>query len=434
MTSAANQEKRTVDPRTAVGARLNEGRFIFHSDLNNFYASVECALNPALRGHPVAVCGSCESRHGIILAKNNLAKSYGVKTAEVIWQAKQKCPGLVLVEADYSRYAKYSRLAREIYESYTDKVEPFGADEAWLDITGHPRVHSFEEARLLADEIRDRIFNELGLTVSVGVSYNKIFAKLASDYKKPDATTVFDPEAYGEIIAKLPASDMIYVGKSTEAALARYGIRTIGDVASRNPEFMRSVFGKNGLCLLRNARGEDTSPVSCEESEAKSVGNSCTPPRDLVSPDDAKAMCYTLSETVASRLRKKHLKCRTVQLSIRESDLKTHEHQCRLKSPTSSAAVIARCAFELFSSVYDWHKAVRSIGVRGTDLAGDSAPVQLSVFEEENEALERLGRLDSAVDSIRCRFGYTALQRGIVMCDETLTGALVKRRRESFVQ
>jgi len=423
-------ERLGIDKRAVFGAKLNEGRFIFHSDLNNFYASVECLYDPSLRKYPIAVCGSSEERHGIVLAKNNLAKEYGVKTAEVIWQAKKKCPDLVIVPADYEKYSKYSRLARSIYSDYTDKVEPFGADEAWLDITGHRRVHDFEDARVLADEIRNRIYDELGLTVSVGVSYNKIFAKLASDYKKPNATTVFSPEKYGRVIAELPASDMIYVGKSTEAALARFGVRTIGQVAELPESFMKNTFGKSGLALLRNARGEDTSAVipEWEYEEIKSIGNSSTACRDLENNHDAQMMCWMLSESVGTRLRAHGLKCSTIQLSIRERDLKTHEHQVRLTLPTDSTRLIAETAYAIFTSVYDWHTTVRSIGVRACNLCHADAPVQLSVFDSEQREDEKNKRLDSTVDSIRRRFGKASLQRAVIMCDSKLTGAYVKNR------
>lgn len=428
-----------IDKRALDGANINYGRIIFHSDLNNFFASVECALNPELRGHPVAVCGSVESRHGIVLAKNNLAKSYGVKTAEVIWQAKQKCPGLVIVQANYENYMKYSHMARKIYSDYTDKVEPFGADEAWLDITGHCGIKTLEQAKSLADEIRNRIFTEMGLTASIGVSYNKIFAKLASDYKKPDATTVFAPEDYGEIISKLPASDMIYIGRSTEAALARFGVHTIGEVAMLGESFMKTIFGKNGETIRRNARGEDISPVipGGEYEEIKSIGNSTTPPRDLENNRDVRAMCYMLSESVASRLRSHGLKCGTVRISIRESNLKSHEHQIRLELPTDSTAEIANTAYRLFTSVYDWHIPVRSIGVRACTLSAADAPFQLSVFDEEINEREKQRKIDNTVDKIRDRFGYSSLQRCVVMCDKSLTGACVKdesRMRCSFAQ
>lgn len=418
-----------TDPRAINGAYINYGRIIFHSDLNNFYASVECALNPELRGLPVAVCGSVESRHGIVLAKNNIAKGFGVKTAEVIWQAKKKCPNLVTVQANYGRYEKYSRLAMKIYREYTDKVEPFGADEAWLDITGHRSVKDFESARALADEIRNRIFNELGLTVSIGVSYNKTFAKLASDYKKPDATTVFTPESYGEIISKLPVADMLFVGKSTEKRLSEYGIYTIGDLAGMNPYFAGSVLGKNGMGLLRSARGEECSQVVSDygEDSIKSVGNSMTAPRDLECRDDVKAMCYLLSDKVASRLRSHRFKCNTIAISVRDCNLLVREHQASLEYPTDSTDTIAETAFRLFMKICSFDKGIRSIGVRATGLVSENTPYQISVFDD-TELLQRHSNLDRTVDRIRERYGKTSLQRAVVMCDFQLTGAVVKGR------
>lgn len=417
-----------IDMRAINGANMNYGRIILHSDLNNFFASVECALNPSLRGRPVAVCGSVEDRHGIVLAKSNLAKKYNIKTAETVYQAKKKCPKLVIVEANYENYIKYSRMARKIYYDYTDKVEPFGADEAWLDITGNPGVKDFEKAKIIADEIRNRIFEELGLTVSVGVSYNKIFAKLASDYKKPDATTVFSPYEYADIIAKLPISAMIYAGKSTCATLSKFGINTIGELAQLNMMSLKTLLGKNGEIIWRNARGEDTSPVvnNGKLEEIKSIGNSVTPPRDLKNNEDVKAMCYMLAESVGTRLRSHGMKCLTVRLSIRESDLKSHEHQQKLDIPTDSTVTIANIAYKIFTEVYDWHIPVRSIGIRGCELCGEKTPIQLSVFDNEIAFRNKNEKIDKTVDNIRKRFGYTSLQRGIVMCDKRLTGANVK--------
>ncbi len=426
-----------TDVRAMTGAKINRGRFILHSDLNNFFASVECALNPQLRGHPVAVCGDVEARHGIILAKNYLAKEYGVKTAQTVVEAKKLCPVLVLVSANYENYAKYSALAKKIYADYTDKVEPFGADEAWLDISGSAR--SFDDAEKIADEIRNRIFTELGLTASVGVSYNKIFAKLASDYKKPDATTVFSPAEYASKIAPLAVSEMIFVGRSTTATLARYGIHTIGALASCSEAFAKSILGKNGVMHYHNARGEDTSPVSeiTYKREIKSIGNSTTPPRDLKNNADVKAMCFCLAESVGARLRAHGLRCNTVQITIRESNLKTHEHQIRLDNPTSSTVEIATIAYSLFESIYDWHIPVRSIGVRATGLESRYTPRQVSIFDEKIDERERKDKIDSTLDTIRDRYGYESLLRGAVICDRALTGVDIKsemKLRSAFAQ
>ncbi len=191
-------------------------RTILHSDLNAFYASVECFCNPKIRHLPVAVGGDAEARHGIVLAKNNLAKSFGIITGETIWNAKQKCNDLVVVPANFERYLKFSRLVREIYAEYTDQMEAFGIDESWLDVTGS--LYLFGSGKRIADEIRHRVYMELGLTVSIGVSFNKIFAKLGSDIKKPNATTVITRDNYRAVVWGLPASDLLYVGRSTKGS------------------------------------------------------------------------------------------------------------------------------------------------------------------------------------------------------------------------
>ena len=417
-----------IDKRAQYGAYINRGRVILHCDLNNFYASCECALNPELRGHPVAVCGDIQARHGIILAKNELAKKYGVKTAEPVWQAKQKCPCLVLVQANYEHYMEYSHLSREIFCEYSNKVESFGEDEAWIDLTGSIHTKNLSDGAKIADEIRNRIFKELGLTASVGVSYNKIFAKLASDYRKPDATTVFAPEDYLEIIANLPVSDMLYIGRSTSNILSGIGIHTIGQLANLTEPFMKTLFGKNGITMLANARGENTDSVSDvgEEEEIKSIGNSSTPPKDLENEQEVKAMCYMLAESVGARLRQYNLKCNTIQISIRESDLTTHEHQIKLEFSTNSTVTIANSAFRLFCSVYDWHIPVRSMGVRATNLERADTPVQLSIFDDGISKRTKISKIDNTVDAIRDRYGYSSVQRGVLMCDKGLTNSNVK--------
>lgn len=416
-----------VDKRAKYGAYINRGRIILHSDLNNFYASCECALNPELRGHPVAVCGDVQARHGIVLAKNELAKKYGIKTAETVWQAKQKCPCLVLVQANYENYMKYSHMAREIYSQYSDKIESFGEDEVWIDLTSSIGVKNFSDAKKIADELRNRIFKELGLTASVGVSYNKIFAKLASDYRKPDATTVFSPEEYTDIIANLPVSDMLYIGRSTYNTLSGIGIHTIGQFANLTEPFVKTLFGKNGITILRNARGENTEPVSNDgEEEIKSIGNSSTPAKDLENEQEVKRMYYMLAESIGARLRHYNLKCNTIQISIREADLKTHEHQTRLEFATNSTVTIANTAFTLFRHVYDWHIPIRSMGIRAANLEKADTPVQLSIFDDGISKRTKISKIDDTVDAIRSRYGYSSVQRGVLMYDKHLTSSDIK--------
>ena len=316
-------------------------RVILHSDLNNFYASVECLHRPEIRTKPVAVCGDPAARHGIVLAKNYLAKATGIQTGEVIWQARQKCPGLIVLPPNYPLYLRFGRLAREIYAGYTDQVEPFGLDEAWLDVEGSG--HIFGDGTRIADEIRERIKSEMGITASVGVSYNKIFAKLGSDLKKPDATTVITRDNFKQVVWPLPASDLLYVGRATQRKLARYGISTIGDIAGTDQEFLHSRLGKCGEVLWSFANGDDNSPVvrMGEESLIKSVGNSITTPRDLETDEDVQMIFYVLSESVAARLREHGFKCRTAHIHIRDKNLFSFGVQGKFTQPTNLSADLA---------------------------------------------------------------------------------------------
>jgi DNA polymerase-4 len=395
-------------------------RVILHVDLNNFYASVECLHRPELRNLPVAVCGDPNLRHGIVLAKNYPAKKFGIKTGEVIWHARQRCPDLVVVPPDYSLYLRFARLAREIYLDYTDQIEPFGIDEAWLDVTNSSNLYGNGEK--IADEIRARIKFELGITASVGVSYNKIFAKLGSDMKKPDATTVIRPDNFQDLVWPLPASDLLYVGKATEQKLRRYGIKTIGDLASASQYFLHFILGKWGDILWSFAHGQDTTPVAPfgEEGIIKSIGNSTTTPRDLENNNDVKLIIYLLSESVAARMREHGFKCRTVQIHVRGCDLAVFERQGKVAKPTYLSSEIALRAMELFHTNYCWEKPVRSIGVRGTDFVTEGTPVQVSLFIDEAERKQRED-LEHTVDGLRRRFGHFIIQRGIMLRDRKLT-------------
>ena len=399
---------------------MNE-RVILHSDLNNFYASVACLYDPSIRSLPVAVCGDPSLRHGIVLAKNGPAKATGIKTGEAVWQARQKCPGLVVVPPDYRLYIRYAHAVRRIYGDYTDQVEPFGLDEAWLDVGG--TCHSGMTGRKMADEIRGRIRSELGLTASVGVSDNKIFAKLGSDMKKPDATTVITRENYKSLVWPLPAADLLYVGPSTRRRLARLGIHTIGSLAVLERSFLRSYLGKWGEVLHSFANGEDQSPVSVSgyESAIKSIGNSTTTPRDLETFQDVQLILYVLSESVATRMREHHFKCRTVQIYVRDNELASFERQARLPRPSSLSSDIARLAMRLFEDAYPWRRPVRSIGVRGCDLVSADTCVQLSLFENEEQRV-KLEKLEDAIDHLRQRFGNASVKRAVLLGDQALGG------------
>ena len=392
-------------------------RVILHSDMNNFYAGVECFLHPELRGRAVAVTGDAEKRHGVVLAKSMEARRMGVKTGEPIWQAVRKCPGLVTVQADFYQYHRFSRMASALYREYTGRVEPFGLDEAWLDVSH--LCQGPADGKRIADEIRSRITGELGLTASIGVSFNKVFAKLGSDLQKPDATTELSRSNFREKVWTLPAEALLYVGKKTKHRLNLYGIRTIGDIARADPQMLYTALGKPGLTLHEFANGRDASPVRRwgEREMAKSIGNSTTMPRDLAVWEDVKLMLWILSESVAERIRRVGLKCAGVQLYIRDGNLNMLERQMALKQPTDLSRDIAAAAMALFQRHYRWEAPVRSLGVAGTRLV-DPANSQANFLEDSS----RQGELERAVDDIRRRFGQKAIVRARVMTDAQLAG------------
>jgi len=392
-----------------------------HSDLNAFYASVECLYNPAIRDLPVAVCGDPAARHGIVLTKNQHAKKCGIITGQPIWQAKQFCPKLVVVEPHYDLYLKFSKLAREIYYEYTDQIESFGIDECWLDCTGSTAL--FGGGEEIAEKIRERVFAELGITVSVGVSFNKIFAKLGSDYKKPDAVTVFSRENYKEKVWPLPVADLLYVGGATDRKMRKFGIYTIGQLAGYDTKLLYSNFGKVGIMLQRFANGQDHTPVSANGQSAaiKSIGNSMTAHRDLETLEDVWAMLLLLSESVAARLRENGFKCRTVQISVRDKNLFCCERQGKAAVPTCLSGEIAADAMNIFKTKYRMAAPLRSIGVRACDLVPMDSNVQMSLFYDYGKQ-KRMEKLETAIDDLRERYGYFAVQKGSLMVEPELTG------------
>lgn len=396
-------------------------RVILHADLNGFYAGVECLYRPELRQKPVAVSGDAQSRHGIILAKNEVAKRYAIKTGEAIWQARQKCPDLVVLTADYAKYLRYSRMNRRILADFSDQVEPFGLDEAWIDVTGS--IGLLGDGRSLADRIRRRTREELGLTCSVGVSYNKIFAKLGSDLKKPDATIVISPANYRETVWPLPVQELLYVGPSTMRRLNRIGVRTIGALAALTLKDARYLLGKWGETLWLFARGLDDSAVHQSDVREiiKSVGNSTTTPRDLDCAADVRLVLTVLSESVAARLREYGLRCSTVQISIRDNRLTSIERQQKMEQATDLARDIVRQAWQLFERHWTWENPIRSLGVRGCDLVTASRLEQLALFEDPH-LYRRQKELEQAIDDIRRRYGYFSIQRGLMLSDRRLSG------------
>ncbi len=392
-------------------------RTILHSDCNGFYASVECLYNPDIRNKPVAVGGDADKRHGIILAKNEPAKAYHIKTGEAIWQARQKCPDLVVVPPHFDRYMRFSRMCRRIYSDYTDRIENFGLDEAWLDVSGNDA-----DGEAIAHEIRNRIKSELGITVSIGVSFNKIFAKLGSDYKKPDAVTVISRENFREIVWPLPAEDLLYVGRSTKRKLNRLGVYTIGELAAFPLPALRSNFGKWGDVLYTFSNGYDNSPVmhADESSAIKSIGNSTTAVRDLENNEDVKMIFMVLCDSVCRRLREQGAKAGVVAISVRDKDLYSFTRQKKLFSATDITGEILDTAMLLFRENYDWKKSIRSLGVNVSDLSPADSPTQMTLLLDERRR-ERMEQLDRSLDGLKRRFGSFCVRPATLMKDPVLS-------------
>lgn len=391
-------------------------RTILHSDLNNFYASVECLRRPEIRDKPVVVIGAKEERHGVVLAKNAIAKRAGVKTGDVYWEARQKCgSALVEVQADFAEYIKVSKRVRKIYEEYTDRIEAFGIDECWLDVTGSLML--FGNGEEIANAIRERVKKEIGITVSVGVSWNKIFAKLGSDMKKPDAVTVISPENFKDIVWRLPVEELLYVGNATKQKLNRIGVKTIGQLAQSDEALLVKMLGKWGNYLYAFANGNDLSPVVTvdEEENIKSIGNSLTVYRDLKDEEDVHMVICLLADSVGARMRDAGLtRARTVHVSVRASDLSGYQRQGKLSRPSCHALDISRKAFALFREIYPWKNYVRSVGLSVSDF--EFGAEQLDFFGSV-EKDEKQKRLDAAVDGLRRKYGNRVIQSAIVLKD-----------------
>lgn len=390
-------------------------RVILHCDLNCFFASVELLSHPEIQDLPVAVCGDPDSRHGIILAKNEPAKKLGVQTAETIWQAKQKAPGLILLPPHHSLYREYSRKINAVYGQYTDLVEPFGIDESWLDITGS--MHLFGgDPKSIADGIRNRIREEFGLTLSVGVSFNKIFAKLGSDYKKPDATTVIPRETWQDIVWPLPVGDLLFVGHSAQKILGQYGIKTIGQLAACKRETLETLMGKLGGQLYDYANGLDRSPVrpQHQQEQVKSVGNGTTFPQNLTKWEEVRTGLSVLSDSVAMRLRKHGLYCGGVSVTIRYADFKQFSRQKRLSSPTHLMRDIYEAAAELTQSAWHAPDPIRALTVTALYLTdSDASYEQLDLLGEKVQIKnEKQEKLESAMDAIRGKYGKGSIFLG----------------------
>jgi len=386
-------------------------RIILHCDFNNFFASVSLLQNPTLKEFPVAVCGDKENRHGIILAKNEVAKKFGVKTAEPIFEAKAKCPELITLPPLYNEYEKYSKMGFKIYERYTDIIEPFSIDECWLDVTGSTVL--FGNGEEIAQKIRNDIKKELGITVSIGVSFNKVFAKLGSDMKKPDAVTVISRENFKEKIWPLPIRDMLFVGAKTCDKLKSSGINTIGDLTLCDDSTLKRLLGKNGLDLKRNALGEDNSPVvtPTENDKPKSIGKSVTGAKDFYNNDEVWKAFLSFSEYICDSLKQKNLYAGGVQVHIRTAALSVKEFSHSFNDSTNCSLTFAKRGFELFCRNYTFGEPLRSVGLRAINIKDSKSAVQQDLFGE-NEQYEELEKIDDSVYELRKKFGKNSIMRG----------------------
>lgn len=395
------------------------GRYILHCDLNNFYASVESLFDVSVRNCPLVVVGDVEKRHGIVLAKNSIAKAYGVKTGDTVWEAEQKCgKGLVCKRARLDLYLEVSKMVKSIYREYSDMVESFGIDEAWIDIS-HLATNDLDAVKV-ANNIRSRVVSEVGLTISVGVSFNKVFAKLGSDLKKPNATVLISESNYKSMVWNLPVEDLLYVGRATYKKLEKANIRTIGDLAETNKKYLSLTFGKVGLDLWQFANGLDCSPVAKVGigEKIKSFGNSTTCPIDLTSNEQVKSVIFVLAESVAERMRHKDYYGSTISLWVKNNTLISFERQVSLRFPTNVSSDIADAAYKLFLEHYDWSLDVRAVGVRISGLTQGN--IQCDIFGSV-ENFEKNQKLDVVIEKIRERFGYGIIRRGNIMGNEKLS-------------
>lgn len=399
-------------------------RVILHCDMNGFFASVELLSRPELRDRPMAVCGSPDKRHGIILAKNEPAKQAGVVTAETVWQALKKCPDLQFVPPHMSKYKHYSRLINEIYQRFTDMVEPFSIDESWLDVTASQSL--FGSGREIADTIRETVKKELGLTLSAGVSFNKIFAKMGSEYKKPDATTLITRENYKEILWPLPARDMFFVGKATARKLSESGIKTIGDIAVADPGVLERMLGKQGRQLWEYTNGLDNSPVARvgESEKIKSVGNGVTFTRDLVTEDDIVTAVTSLSDTVAGRLRRYGMKACGVKVDIKDPYFKVISRQKQLFSPTNLAGEIAKNSLDIIHSSWKKGSPIRMLTITGINLTDEIFDEQLSLFGISSDDRQKGEQIERTMDEVRKKYGSSSIGFAAVLDNDI--GAYVR--------
>lgn len=390
-------------------------RVILHCDCNSFYASVETVLNPRYKNVPMAVCGSESDRHGIVLAKNELAKKYKIQTAETVYSARKKCPGLVIAAPHHDEYIRYSKIVNSIYARYTDMIEPFGIDESWLDVTASQKL--FGSGQEIAEKIRQDVKKETGLTVSIGVSFNKVFAKLGSDYKKPDAVTLIDESNFREIVFPLPVSDLLFVGKKTAQLLLSIGIRTIGNLAGANREILSIRLGKMGELLYKYANGLDDSPVCVSDNDAKSISNGLTFKHNLISQDEIKSGIEYLCEEIGEKLRKQGLICGTVAVTIKDEFLSVIQRQRPQNPPTDITRELSETAYRIIKEEWSVGKPIRMITVAATNLRRrENSAEQISFFGNNvNVNREKLEKKYNVVDKIRQKFGNQSIINGALI-------------------
>lgn len=395
--------------------KMTINRVILHCDMNGFFASVELLDYPELRNVPMAVCGDPKNRHGIILAKNEIAKSFGINTAETLWQARRKCPQLQCVPPHMEKYQEYSKRINDIYNRYTDLVEPFSIDESWLDVTASQYL--FGSGPEIADQIRSVVKNELGLTLSVGVSFNKIFAKMGSEYKKPDATTVITSDNYQSILWPLPIEEMFFVGKVSAEKLRKSGIGTIGALALSPASVIKGLLGKHGEMLHSYANGLDDAPVSTgkDYQVTKSIGNSMTFRRDLLGWDDASTALTALADKVSERLRKSSVCAGGIRLEIKDPSFQTISRQRLFPTPVSNVSDLTKMAMAILLDEWMPSKPIRLLQLTAIQLTEQQTEEQLTLFAKESETLQKQEQIGVAMDEIREKFGSSAIAFGSVL-------------------
>lgn len=379
-------------------------RVIFHCDANSFYASVEEAHNPDLKGKPVAVSGNPKTRTGIILTKNETAKKFGVLTGEAIWQAKSKCPNLICVPPHHKLYEEYSQQLRQIYEKYTDRVESFGIDECWLDVT--ETLKFFGDKQTLADQIRAEVKESLNITISVGVSFGKLFAKLGSDLKKPDATTIITRENYKQIIYPLPVNSIIGIGKRLKERFDKLGVVQLGDITLLPDSILKKKFGIIGLDLKQKLCGNDQDQVKKfdDHTPAKSVGNGTTTITDIYSRAEILSVVSALCDEISTRLRRSNFNAQGLSVTLKTADFKYFNQTLHLDFCTNSLCDLITFSMKILDSFWQYNLPVRAIRICAYNLSS-AQTIQLNMFSNT----QKKDSLNAGLDKVRQKYGYYSI-------------------------